>query len=104
MMNDAGLQPERTILAWRRTQILLALVICTAFRCLHSHPLLTVAFVVVAASLVLLIIVEQPRSYRRGLLGIAGYIPTCNPRAVLVLSLCSALLAAIALLSVLIKA
>ncbi|MFV0932983.1 DUF202 domain-containing protein [Pseudomonas jessenii] len=103
-MSDAGLQPERTTLAWRRTQILLVLVACLALRCLHHHPLLMTGAAILAALLALAILFEQRRCYQRACLGIDGQGTTCNPLPLLILTLCSALLAALSLLAVLARA
>lgn len=104
VVTDAGLQPERTTLAWKRTHILLVLVTCLALRCLQHQPLLTLGVITVAGLLALLIVVEQGRCYRRARLGIALQGPTCNPRPLLILSLCTALLAALTLFAVLAQA
>lgn len=103
-MTDGGLQPERTTLAWKRTHILLVLVACLALRCLQHHPLLTFGVIALAGMQALLILLEQGRCYRRSRLGIARQAPTCNPRPLLALCLCSALLAAVALFAVLAQA
>ncbi|QGW77345.1 DUF202 domain-containing protein [Pseudomonas alkylphenolica] len=104
MVTDAGLQPERTTLAWKRTHILLVLVACLALRCLQHHPMLTIAVITLAGLMALLIVVEQGRCYRRARLGIARQGPTCNPRPLLTLCLCTALLAALTLFAVLAQA
>ena len=98
-MSDAGLQPERTTLAWRRTHILLMLVACLALRCLQLHPLLSATVVALTTLLALLILVEQGRCYQRARLGMAGQGTTCNPLPLLILTLCTALLAALALIA-----
>ncbi|CAI8789811.1 DUF202 domain-containing protein [Pseudomonas jessenii] len=99
-MSDTGLQPERTLLAWRRTQMLLVLVACLALRCLQHHRWLMTGVVAMATLQALLIILEQGRSYGRARNGIAGHGLTCNPLSLLVLCLCSALLATVVLYAV----
>ena len=47
----------------------------------------------------LLILVEQGRCYRRARLGMAGQGTTCNPLPLLILTLCTALWAALALIA-----
>jgi hypothetical protein len=99
-MSDTGVQPERTILAWRRTQMLLMLVACLALRCLQHHPWLMTGVIVVAALQAMLILLDQGRSYRRARDGIAGQGLTCNPLSLLSLCLCSALCATLVLYAV----
>nr|BFD42625.1 hypothetical protein FFPRI1PSEUD_41240 [Pseudomonas sp. FFPRI_1] len=100
-MNDAALQPERTALAWRRTQVLLLLVAALALRCWPRHPSLVAAVSALAVFLALAILLEQGRCYRRACRGIAAQGPTCNPLPILFLSLGASLLAALALFAVL---
>jgi len=98
-MSDAGLQPERTTLAWRRTHILLVLVACLALRGLQHHPLLSAAVIGLTTLLALLILVGQGRCYQRARRGMAGQGTTYNPLPLLFLTLCTALLAALALIT-----
>jgi len=103
-VTDAGLQPERTTLAWKRTHILLVLVACLALRCLQHHPVLSVGVIILAGLQALLIVLEQGRCYRRSRLGMAGQGPTCNPGPLLMLCLSTALLAVLTLIAVLMHA
>jgi hypothetical protein len=100
-MSDSGLQPERTTLAWRRTMILLVLVACLALRCVQHSPLLMVSVFSLAALLALTILFDQQRCYRRARLGIEAQGATCNPLPLLILTLCSALLAMLSLIAAL---
>ncbi|MFJ2684393.1 DUF202 domain-containing protein [Pseudomonas sp. NPDC087342] len=93
------MQPERTDLAWKRTQILLMLVACLVLRCLQHHPLLSTTLLTLIGLLVLLILVEQGLSYRRALLGIVGQGAIRNSLPLLILAMCTALLAALALIA-----
>lgn len=104
VVTDTGLQPERTTLAWRRTHILLVLVSCLALRCLQHHPMLSLSVLTLAGLLALLIVVEQGRCYQRARRGIARQGQTCNPRPLLNLSLCTALLTLLTLFAVLAQA
>ncbi|AXM99096.1 DUF202 domain-containing protein [Pseudomonas plecoglossicida] len=103
-MTDTGLQPERTTLAWKRTHILLVLVACLALRSLQHHPMLSLVVITLAGLMALLIVVQQGSCYRRARLGIAQQGPTCNPRPLLTLCLCTALLATLTLFAVLAQA
>lgn len=98
-MSDAGLQPERTTLAWRRTHILLMLVACLALRSLQHHPLLSAAVIGLTTLLALLILVGQGCCYERARRGMAGQGTMCNPLPLLLLTLCTALLTALALIT-----
>ncbi|MHC6225188.1 DUF202 domain-containing protein [Pseudomonas sp. X10] len=103
-MRDAGLQPERTTLAWRRTLILLVLVACLALRCLRLHPLLIGTGIALATLLALAALVEQRRCYRRAHQGLAGQGSACNPLPLLSLALCTASLAMLVLSGVVAQA
>ncbi|ROL64781.1 DUF202 domain-containing protein [Pseudomonas vranovensis] len=98
-MSDAGLQAERTSLAWRRTQILLVLVACLALRGLQHRPGLQAWVITIAALLALAVLFEQRRCYRRARLAMAGRGNTCEPLPLVILTLCSALLAVLSLLA-----
>ncbi|MGV8399283.1 DUF202 domain-containing protein [Pseudomonas aeruginosa] len=96
-MSDAGLQAERTTLAWRRTLILLMLVAGLAIRCFQRSPALTTALVLLTALPALLILLQQRRCYRQACSAMEGRRSIPNPLPPLMLTLCTALLAALAL-------
>lgn len=103
-MTDPGLQPERTTLAWRRTCIVLVLVACLALRGLQHQPLASIGVISLAGLMTLSIMLDQGRCYQRARLGIAEQGPTCNPLPLLILCLCTALLATLSLCAVLAQA
>ncbi len=62
---DAGLQPERTALAWGRTMLLLVVTSCLFLRWYPYHGTFVIGLVVLALLAALAIWLTQGRRYRR---------------------------------------
>ena len=92
---DPGLQPERTLLAWRRTNLLLVAGLAAAGRLvLEAMPLVVVGFVTVGIVGGLLVSVWVDRRYRR----MAGMLRRDGDRAPIGSGAAPALLAGVAVL------
>lgn len=98
---DAGLQPERTLLAWRRTLLSLLAVSALFLRWIPHHGAFAVALIGVAMLTVLGIWLGQWRRYRISTRAISENRPLVAPREIAALGLACALLGALGLYVVL---
>lgn len=95
---DAGLQAERTVLAWRRTQLALLLLACLTLRCLGRLPWLAMGLCSLLLLGAWLLVAVQRRRYRRGQRALRGGQGAADPLAVIALAGGVALVALAALL------
>lgn len=98
---DAGLQPERTFLAWGRTLLVLLVIACVFLRWIQIRGWLGAMLALLCLLAALYIWVAQRRRYRLSVLAIhTGYL-RANVRAVLFIGMMVASLAMMSMWAVL---
>ena len=95
--NDAGLQPERTLLAWARTLLSMLVASLLFLRWMPHHGILTAALIGLSLVVALLIWVSQQQRYHRRVEGIARSSFAPDVGAVLGLGSTVTLISAVAL-------
>ncbi|MER2297878.1 MAG: DUF202 domain-containing protein [Pseudomonas sp.] len=99
---DDGLQPERTLLAWRRT--ILAMVVCSCFflRWVPQHGWLAVGPAIVCLLAAGAAWLRLRRSYQRNLIGLQAEIIASGVTVNLLLAVCVTVLCAVELFAILV--
>jgi len=98
---DAGLQPERTSLAWGRTTLAMVVAAAIFLRWMPQHGLFTGVLVVVTLLAALAINLTQKIRYHRAVRGIADETVHADVVAVLFTSLSVVVLGALGIYTVL---
>lgn len=96
-VQDAGLQAERTLLAWRRTQLSLLAVSTLFLRWIPEHGRFALGLIAVALLAVLGIWLGQWRRYRVSIRGISENRTPAPLRQVVALGLACGLIGALGL-------
>ncbi|WP_044874547.1 DUF202 domain-containing protein [Pseudomonas sp. LFM046] len=98
---DEGLQAERTVLAWRRTQLALTLVACLALRGLPQEGRMAMATLFLSLLVAHLICSGKQRCYARCRDGLAGRRASASVAATASLALGVAAIAAAGMTAIL---
>ncbi|WP_237151348.1 DUF202 domain-containing protein [Pseudomonas sp. ADAK18] len=100
-MSDAGLQAERTVLAWRRTQFSVFLVAVLAVRCFSHHPAFALFISSQAALLAMVMTLGQRRRYDSHRAALLSAEAAASPLRIVLLSLYVSSITLAALMAVL---
>ncbi|MCO7054885.1 DUF202 domain-containing protein [Pseudomonas juntendi] len=99
--DDAGLQPERTTLAWSRTLLLWVVVACTFLRWIQTEGLLGILLALVSLLTALYLGLTQRRRYRRSAQAIRTERHRADVASVMLMGAMVVCLAAVSLWAVL---
>ncbi|MFC6299406.1 DUF202 domain-containing protein [Pseudomonas spelaei] len=100
-MSDAGLQAERTVLAWRRTQFSLFMVAVLSVRCFSHHPALALFISSQTILLAMVMTRGQRRRYDSHRAALLSAETVASPLRIVLLSLCVSSITLAALMAVL---
>lgn len=98
---DAGLQPERTALAWGRTALAMVVASATFLRWMPTHGWFAGTLVVLTLITATAIHLTQKSRYRRAAAGISGEAVRANTGTVLAMTLAVLVLGALGTFTVL---